>query len=437
MKKSLFFILSLLLVLFFSCGASSSEESSSSEEASKNTVTVTGSVVDGEIEGATVKLVKIEDDSELTGTATTDENGTFSIEVELPEGESIEEYMVKAEDGVDVSSGEEQDGVVMTRPIEGETDQTVTPVTSLLTEEVKETLAGKKPKEVLAAAKTKIKTMLGLASDADVTKNPLEDDKILRNAALLNKIAKKVKKSERAKAFEQLKKVLAKVKNQLGGKDFADAIGADTAGNGIAKAFTDDTDLKLADDAGTGDANNAQRGKLLTEFRDGAKEDKETAGLKDALPGSDEKAKLKKLALLRGINKVILKAFVARDKTQGSFSSDKASHAKGVLRIATYIAGMVAKVNKKSNAKLAGDVTKGLLKGITFSDLKKLGGLDLSSADTAQKKVTAVSGLSGGVAAKITAMIDAIKADAEFKKEPAAQASDKATIFTLVSGYLQ
>lgn len=436
-------MLSLLLVLFFSCGASSSE-SSTPEEPKDNTVTVTGSVVDGEIEGAEVTLVKIADDSALDAKVTTDESGAFSIKVELPEGESIEEYMVKATGGTDVSSGEEQGDVEMTRPIEGEKDQSVTPITSLLTVEVKESLSGKKPKEVLAAAKTKIKDMLGLSSEEDITKNPLENDDVLRNATLLHKIAKKVKKSERKSAFKHLRKVLAKIKkSDLSGGTLADAIAADTTGNGILDKVIGDQELKLGKSGDeTADADFSTKIKFKKDFQGEAALDKSTSGLKDGftLPGFNDKAKSRKLALMREITKKVAIAYLTRDGvTYNSLSpQNQLKYNAGITRVATYVASMISKLNKKALTKLK-DVSTGPLKDITAADLQGIGGADLSSAKDAKAKAAALGTASATGVANIKKTITAIKADKEFVKEKLASdpSLDADAIFSTVSGYVQ
>lgn len=442
MKKSLFFILSLLLVLFFSCEVEVKESSNSEKKLPPTEVIITGSVVDGEIEGATVKLVKIEDDSELTGTDTTDENGSFSIEVEIPAGESIEDYMLKAEGGVDISSGEDQDGIVMTRPLEGESNQDVTPITSLLTEEVKETLSGKKAKEVLAAAKIKVAGMLGL-TEADVTKNPLDDDKILRNASLLHKLAKKIKKNDRAKAFVQLRTVLAKIKDTLAGKDFAEAISLNgPSDKGYVKGLVHDNIDLISFDV-TDPTSPTARSAVADDIIDLAIEDKETVELASVLPGSDNKAKLRKLALMRGILRgIIVKVPDYPGSIFISGDEPRKSYRRGSARVATYIATMLVKIDKKSLGKLL-DANNGILKnrGINTDKLASLGSLDFTSAKTAKEKADKIKTkdafFTPSITDSIKNIIDDILKDDDFKKESSVKALTKDSFYSLASGYLK
>ena len=472
MKKNILFIFSLLLlVIFFSCGSSSSansekKETKTEEEVKTTKVTVKGSVVDGEIEGAKVTLVEITTDDTgkaLDGEVTTGEDGSFSIEVKVPDGKTIDDYMVKATGGVDTSSGDEQGEVELTRPIEGTTDQMVTPITSMLTEEVKEAIkSGGKAKEKLKAAKTAIKTLLGLDSDDDVTKNPLDNDKVLRNAVLLNKIAKKVKKEDRKKAFAQLRTVLKKdiVKATFTGKSFADGAAEDT-GNGVLNKLFADAELTVPE---------ADKSTAKSTFIEEAKADKENASLKNVLPGSDEKAKHKKLALLRELNKKVLMAFIKRDKAvydkfAGANADVKQSYHKGVIRLVTYCAAAVSKLEPKVTAKFIDVAGSGILKDFNVADIASLGYLDLSKADTVQKKITALTGMktadiskasnptaiataiamvrlgltgnSGVTANKIKAILKKIRDDEDFKKESAFSSVTGDKAFETISGYIQ
>ena len=444
MKKTFYLFLSLLaMVVFFSCGASSSKKEEKKEE--KKMTTVKGSVVDGEIEGAKVTLVEITTDDTgkaLNGEVTTGEDGSFSIEVEVPDGKTIEDYMVKATGGVDTSSGDEQGEVELTRPIEGTTDQMVTPITSMLTEEVKEAIkSGGKAKEKLKAAKTAIKTLLGLDSDDDVTKNPLDNDKVLRNAVLLNKIAKKVKKEDRKKAFAQLRTVLKKdiVKATFTGKSFADGAAEDT-GNGVLNKLFADAELTVPE---------ADKSTAKSTFIEEAKADKTTAGLKDSMkiPGFTEKQKAKKVALIREVGKKVIKAFMTRDAaTYGpANSADKDDYAQGILRLVTYVGTIITRVPKdKATVTKLMNVTTGILKGFTFTELKTLGGVALQNADKSEKTATekatllAAAGGNADISTKIGAVIKAVMDDSKFTKEALTKiAKSNAEIFTTVSGFIQ
>ena len=137
MKKLL--ILTLLMLLSINCKDSTTTSVSDTDITPITSVTLSGVVIDPEVQGASIKLIHTRDTSKrLEGTTTTDSLGRYSLTTNIPEGDSLENYSLVIENGFDRVSGEPIE-FKMKRSLKDAPDQTdlvISPITTLIENEV-------------------------------------------------------------------------------------------------------------------------------------------------------------------------------------------------------------------------------------------------------------------------------------------------------------
>ena len=279
--------------------------------------TLSGSVVDPEIRGAQIKVISIDGTEEIEiqeGSTTTDRNGNFNIKVKFSEGKNPEDFTIVASNGHDVESGEELKtplkvviGKKLSRII-------ASPITSLIVEAVKEGNS-------LDEAKLNVAEVLGTDITVDnVEDNPVLNNRILRVAILVNKIANSV--GNKQEAFKRLLKVLKNRKQQLKNRSFTEALeGAETS------VILDDLELEgpLED-----------RAAIEEDIKETAKVVKDQSNVED----------IRKSAKKSKIVKALKKAY-GRNVIESALVNEKVIIKRGINRIANRIAKAIGKIKKK------------------------------------------------------------------------------------------
>ena len=188
-KSSIF--LKALLVAFIAtsitaCGGDNSSSKGKGDGDNPKLVngTITGQVIDPEIEGSVVKVCKVIDLTDcLPNTTVTNHAGGFNLTISdeiVPA-----DYLIIGEGGVDAITGEDFTGVQFSVPLEAyqaNTSTIISPVTSLVSQEV---IGGKS----LAEAKQAVAQRLDL-TEAEVMQSPMDNIKVLQNSLVLSMIAK-------------------------------------------------------------------------------------------------------------------------------------------------------------------------------------------------------------------------------------------------------
>lgn len=187
------FHLSSLLILIFltllsACGGGSG---SSSGDTTPETdfVILSGSVIDPEIVGATVRIVSLESNTTVSicgsaGTTpcmtTTDENGNFSFQ--LPSNTILTGYEIVSDGGVDKRTGVHFDFFTLKAPLAlfaTGAELSVTPFTTLVSDLMAEG-------NTLVAASEQVATLINLSTVSDLARNPMDDEALLTKGILVS-----------------------------------------------------------------------------------------------------------------------------------------------------------------------------------------------------------------------------------------------------------
>jgi len=177
----------MISIILIGCGGSGG--SSDNPDESNNNQSISGTVSDPAIEGALVKICKKDDldDCLQYNTDTTDKNGKFTISG-IDTDINLSEYVILANGGRDVQTGESFDDINLTTPadlVDADGKVMVSPITTLLNANNWNT--------------TQLAQKLGIA-ESDIQKDPTSSKELQRKSLLLIEIAKK--REDGFKSFE-------------------------------------------------------------------------------------------------------------------------------------------------------------------------------------------------------------------------------------------
>ena len=170
-KKLKYISIALATLIFSGCGGGGGGGSSSSTT-TKNTYS--GTVVDGYIKGASVKLGSL--------TATTDANGRWQITTT----KDLSKEIVVAKDGIDVDTGEKFEGVLKAPLIDKQV--VISPITTVIAKLVEK---GEKPE----VAVEKVANVIGVEPDLIIKKDPIKELPTNPEAAKVVKTALTIQKA--------------------------------------------------------------------------------------------------------------------------------------------------------------------------------------------------------------------------------------------------
>ena len=170
-KKLKYISIALATLIFSGCGGGGGGGSSSSTT-TKNTYS--GTVVDGYIKGASVKLGSL--------TATTDANGRWQITTT----KDLSKEIVVAKDGIDVDTGEKFEGILKAPLIDKQV--VISPITTVIAKLVEK---GEKPE----VAVEKVANVIGVEPDLIIKKDPIKELPTNPEAAKVVKTALTIQKA--------------------------------------------------------------------------------------------------------------------------------------------------------------------------------------------------------------------------------------------------